>query len=326
VTIAILGEAMLEVHTSDRGPGGVAFGGDTLNTAVHLARLGHEVAYVTALGQDRLSNTLVSAWRAEGIDTRFVLRHPERQPGIYAVSVDATGERSFLYWREQSAARSLFDLPDITAACDAVAGADLFYFSLVSLAILPNAARQRLLELAGAARARGGKVAYDSNYRPRLWEDRETACSWSQRAMALATIGLPTADDERSMHDADWTDAGIAERWRAAGVAEVAVKAGSAGCVLADGATTPRVVDCTGVALQDSSGAGDAFNAGYLGARLNGDRPERAARAGHRLAAWVIERFGALPQADAGAPYALLRSGPRWAENVPAPAARQGTN
>lgn len=324
--IAILGEAMLEVHTSDRGPGGLAFGGDTLNTAVHLARLGHEVGYVTALGRDSVSDTLVSAWRAEGIDTRLVLRHPERQPGIYAVSLDATGERSFLYWREQSAARYLFDLPDITAACDAVAGAHLFYFSLVSLAILTDGARQRLLELAGAVRVRGGMVAYDSNYRPRLWEDRETACSWSQRAMALATIGLPTADDERAMHDANWTDSGIAERWRAAGVAEVAVKAGGAGCVLADGAAAPRVVECTQVDMQDSSGAGDAFNAGYLGTRLNGDPPEQAARAGHRLAAWVIGRFGALPQPDAEAPYAALRSGPRSAENDPAPAARRGAN
>jgi 2-dehydro-3-deoxygluconokinase len=53
----------------------------------------------------------------------------------------------------------------------------------------------------------------------------------------------------------------------------------------------------------DTSGAGDAFNAGYLQARLRGADPKEAALAGHSLAGWVIQRAGAIPPRDAEAHY-----------------------
>ena len=126
MTIFVFGEAMLEYHGS--GGNGLRYGGDTLNTAIHLARMGHDVAYVTALGTDAISDALVAAWKREGVDTRFILRHPSRQPGIYAIHVDETGERSFLYWRDQSAARAMFDLPEMAAALTAAERASLLYF------------------------------------------------------------------------------------------------------------------------------------------------------------------------------------------------------
>ena len=67
MTTFIFGEAMLEYHS--HGGAGLRYGGDTLNTAIHLARAGHEVAYVTAVGTDPISDALVDAWAAEGIDT-----------------------------------------------------------------------------------------------------------------------------------------------------------------------------------------------------------------------------------------------------------------
>ena len=112
MTTFIFGEAMLEYHS--HGGAGLRYGGDTLNTAIHLARAGHEVAYVTAVGTDPISDALVNAWRAEGIDTRHVLRHPNRSPGIYAIHLDEEDERSFLYWRDRSAAREMFALPGMT--------------------------------------------------------------------------------------------------------------------------------------------------------------------------------------------------------------------
>lgn len=306
VTITILGEAMLELHAQAGRTCGIPYGGDTLNTAVHLARLGHRVAYVTAVGMDPVSDALVAAWRAEGIDTSLVLRHPDRQPGIYAIHVDAAGERSFLYWRDQSAARAMFDLDGMASALETMVQSQLFYFSHVSLAILPAEARERLLAVAAAVRSRGGSVAYDSNYRPRLWDSRDTARHWSQRAMALASIGLPTTDDERAMCASDCSDTAIAQHWRDAGASEVAAKTGAGGCVLAYEESAPQIVSCTPVSVRDSSGAGDAFNAGYLGARLSSLSPGQAARAGHDLAAWVVQRPGALPAPDDLAPYVAL--------------------
>ena len=112
--IVLIGEAMLELSRRDGGGWNMGYGGDTLNTAVHLSRAGHDVAYLTAMGTDPFSDDLVGGeWRGEGLDTSLVLRHPTRGPGMYAITTDAMGERSFTYWRDSSAAREMFALPGI---------------------------------------------------------------------------------------------------------------------------------------------------------------------------------------------------------------------
>jgi len=100
--------------------------------------MGYRVAYVTAVGSDPISDALVASWAAEGVDTSFVLRHPSRSPGIYAIHLDSRGERTFLTWRDHSAAREMFALPGMQAALEEARTAELLYFSLISLAILPQ--------------------------------------------------------------------------------------------------------------------------------------------------------------------------------------------
>jgi len=294
MTIFIFGEAMLEYHGS--GGEGLRYGGDTLNTAIHLARAGHDVAYVTALGTDAISDALVADWAREGIDTRFVLRHPTRQPGIYAIHVDAVGERSFLYWRDQSAARAMFELPAMAAALDAAQSASLLYYSLISLAILPAEGRAGLLALADTVRRKGGEVAYDSNFRRNLWPSIAIARDASWQAVRLATIGLPTNIDEAQLQELDLSVDQMGAQWLAHGCNDVIIKAGEAGCYHFRSNTRAHfAAEYTKVV--DSSGAGDAFNAGFLSAHMNGRGLEAAIQSGQQLARWVIGRRGALPKA-----------------------------
>ena len=115
--IVLIGEAMLELSRKNGGAWNMGYGGDTLNTAVHLARAGHDVAYLTAMGMDPFSDELVNiGLRGERLDISLVLRHPSRGPGLYAITTDETGERSFTYWRDNSAAREMFALSGSAAA------------------------------------------------------------------------------------------------------------------------------------------------------------------------------------------------------------------
>ncbi|MBC2670739.1 sugar kinase [Novosphingobium piscinae] len=291
--VVLVGEAMLELSAT-AGGWQLAYGGDTLNTAIHLARAGIDTAFLTALGDDPFSRDLIARWAAEGLDTSLMLTDPARHPGLYAISCDAAGERSFTYWRGESAARRLFACADSAAACARAEHCDLLGFSLISLAILPEEGRAALLALARAVRARGGQVAFDGNYRARLWPDAATARAARDAAIAVATIGLPTRDDEVLL-GADPDPAAIAAHWRGLGCAETVVKLGGAGCRLPDG--TPCPPDEV-LAPVDTSGAGDAFNGGYLAARLRGAAPVAAARQGHALAGWTIMRRGAIPPRD----------------------------
>ena len=296
--IVLAGEGMLEL-SRDASTWRLGHGGDTLNTAIHLARFGEDVGYLTALGDDPFSIGLRRDWAAEGIDTGLVLTHPDTRPGLYAISTDSAGERTFTYWRNDSAARRLFSAPGIAEALRDTADADLLGFSLISLAILPPEGRDRLLDLAARMRASGRQVAFDGNYRPRLWEDAAIARAIRDRAIACCTIGLPTLEDEVAM-EGDETAAMVAARWRAGGAAEVVVKLGADGC-LVDGMQVAPPMRLT---PRDTSGAGDAFNAGYLHARLAGRSPGEAALRGHAVAGWVVMRPGAVPARDADAPYA----------------------
>lgn len=296
--ICVIGEGMVELSRAGDA-WRMGHGGDTLNTAVHLARFGFDVAYVTALGADPFSTDLRAAWAGEGLDTGLILTDPNRRPGLYAITTDAAGERSFTYWRGDSAARGMFDLPGAEAVLIRVAQADLICFSLITLAILPSAAQRRLLDVCRHARARGGRVAFDGNYRPSLWAGTGEAAAARDAAIACCDIGLPTLADEALLSGLR-TGADVARHWSGLGAGEVVVKTGAAGCWLAGiGAVrTPGRLEPV-----DTSGAGDAFNAGYLAARLRGAGLRDAALAGHRLAGWVVMRPGAIPARDRDAPY-----------------------
>lgn len=296
--VCVIGEGMLELSRAEAG-WQMGYGGDTLNTAIHLARYGLDVAYVTALGTDPFSDELRRGWSAEGLDTKLILLDSGRQPGLYVIRTDARGERSFHYWRGDSAARGMFELPAIDAILDQVECAELVSYSLITLAIIAPAARARLFEVCRRVRAHGGRVAFDGNYRARLWPSAAEARAARDAAAACCDIGLPTLEDEAQLGGAQGAQS-VARHWVGAGVAEVVVKLGASGCQLPDGSILPpqRIVSAL-----DTSGAGDAFNAGYLQARLRGADPSEAALAGHALAGWVVRRAGAIPPRDDEAPY-----------------------
>ncbi|MEZ5946273.1 MAG: sugar kinase [Hyphomonas sp.] len=288
--IAIFGEVMLELSGADRAAMRLGFGGDTLNTAIYLARLGWNPAYITALGRDPYSDEMVSTFTEEGIDTRFILRHPSRIPGLYAIETDEQGERSFHYWRGQSAARDFFNVEGAERAVAEAANADLLYFSGISLSILDAEGRSRVLDLAADVRARGGKVAFDPNYRPKGWPEPEAARALFRALAPAVSFLLATDSDEDALFGCAHAEEHLA-RWMDWGVGEAVLKAGAQGAILPDCGRIPAVAP---VRLVDTTGAGDSFNAAWLDARSKGASAAEAVKAGNRLAAEVIGCQGAI--------------------------------
>lgn len=288
------GECMIELARGADGIARVGFGGDTLNTAIYLARLGVPTAYLTAVGTDAWSTELISNWAREGIDTKLVATHPSRAPGLYAISTDAMGERSFTYWRDQSAARAFFETDIADRMLEQASQARLLYLSGITLAIFNAGEQQRVLQLARDVRANGGQVAFDPNWRPRLWQDVEAFRNAVSALAPTVSIALPGHDDEAAVWG-DATPEATRDRWLGLGAGEVVVKSGADGALVASQWVAAPVVDRP----LDTTGAGDSFNAGYLALRLAGAAPDAAAAFGAWLAAEVVCYPGAIMPREA---------------------------
>src|SRR5215213_2884327 len=133
--VACIGECMVELKQAEAGLFSRGYGGDTLNTAVYLARLGAGADYITALGDDTLSDEMIAGWAAEGVGTSWVSRLSGKLPGLYMIQTDDSGERRFFHWRESAAARSLMDLPGTSDILNSLATYEVVYLSAITLSL-----------------------------------------------------------------------------------------------------------------------------------------------------------------------------------------------
>lgn len=283
--VLAIGEAMVEMAPVD-GLYRRGFAGDTFNTVWHLAQLSNrKTGFVTQVGADPVSDAFVTEVRDGGLEPGGIGRDTGRTMGLYLIELTGA-ERSFMYWRDQSAARGLAD--NKAWLSHAVRGAALIHISGITLAILPDEGRATLRQVLAEARENGAKVSFDPNMRPRLWPSMDVARQAVTDFLPITDIALPSFDDEADT----WGDAdpqATVARFVRAGVPEVVVKNGADAVVWNGGtAPTPPVNH-----IVDTTGAGDAFNAGYLSARLNGENVSAAVAQGQALSGRVIGHYGA---------------------------------
>jgi 2-dehydro-3-deoxygluconokinase len=298
---ASIGECMIELSEMADGRFTRAYGGDTLNTAIYMARLGVEVDYVTALGDDQWSEEMIAAWRAEGVGTRRVVRTRGRVPGLYIIQTDASGERRFHYWRDSAPARDLFNLPETPAIVEALSGYELIFFSGITLSLYGAVGRARFFEAIDQARARGVRIAFDTNFRPRGWPDRDVAKAAFHEAFDRSDIVLASTEDLALLfgENADLTRMTPSS-------AELVIKQPHPACRVVTPDGTDRMVAAKPVArVVDTTAAGDSFAAAYLASRFAGADAVAAAEAGHGLAGVVVGYPGAIIPRSA-MPAALL--------------------
>lgn len=296
--VLILGEGMIELSETN-SQYQAKFGGDTLNTAIYLSRLGGTARYCTGVGRDPFSSKLIAQLGAEGVKTDSVFQSDNNQIGIYLIQNDKTGEREFFYWRNDSAARAFFQSSDFPQTIkDVNPGEVNVYLSGITLSLLSEANIEVLSEFCEQVKSSGGEVIFDTNYRRVGWGCAARARKTIESFASLVTLSLPTFEDAADLFG-DKTPEETAQRWRGYGADTVIVKAGSKGAYLKspnESIWVPTRIDPLPL---DTTGAGDSFNAAIIASLVKSESLMSGVKSAHNLASVVIRYKGAIAPSEA---------------------------
>jgi 2-dehydro-3-deoxygluconokinase len=283
-----IGECMLQMREERKGKFSQGFGGDSLNTALYLSRLGIDSTYLTALGDDTWSDAMVAMWEKEGVKTSMVQRVPGAMPGLYVIQNQPNGERKFSYWREQSPARNIFDHDDPSLAQNFLQY-DWIYFTGVTLSLYSKPARDLLFDYLQRANDAGAWIVFDTNYREKGWPDRVEMEQAFRQAIEIADILFASHEDMTGVFGR-----GGDAMFEIAKCVEKILKLPDASARIVwrnhDEVAAPLPVK----KVIDTTAAGDSFAAAYLAARIKNKPPLHAAADGHLLANAVIQHAGAI--------------------------------
>ena len=290
---AAIGECLIELTQIDTNQMALGYAGDTYNTAHYIAKNNKSllVSYVTALGQDSYSNAMLKQFQASNIDTSTCLQFEDLNPGLYLVENDDSGEREFHYYREQSAARQLFNHPNIRELENKLTDYDYLFLSGITLAILDEHGRTKLLNLLKSAKQRGAKILFDNNYRPRLWQTTQQPQAVFEEFHSIVDWLFVTFSDEQELYGDNSVEDTLS-RYKTLPLA--IIKDGANPCLITSPSGIAKFKPCDVTRVIDTTGAGDAFNAGFLSHYIETQSLREAAEMGHQLAAQVIQHKGAI--------------------------------
>ena len=256
--VVALGECLIDfVPTATESADAVAFlgcpGGAPANVLVAASRLGLRTAFIGKVGNDVFGHLLKTTLEKYAVDTTSLVLAPQLPTTLAFVALDASGDRSFSFYRTGTADVML--TPDEVDE-EVLASTPLFHFGSVSMTAQPS--RSATLHAVETAKAHGALISYDPNLRELLWESLD-------EAKAVITAALPLADlvklsEEELVFLTDSTDleAAMHQLHDAFALKLLVVTRGAQGSIALN---RTGLVAAAGfpVPVVDTVGAGDAF-------------------------------------------------------------------
>ncbi len=275
-----------------------SFAGDVFNTAVYLKRVfaDMKVNIVTAVGTDEFSSNMVEYFQQQNIETDFVYRSNDKIAGLYSIKTDSEGERTFTYWRENSAARQVMKSID-SAEIEKMSQGDVFFFSGISLAVITPEDRPKFWQMVEKLKSAGVTIIFDPNYRARMWSSPDEAKQEYHQAFTLSNIALPGVDDFKQLYQLNTAEEVITFS-EAYTFDELVIKNGEQGVVYIKDNKRTDIAITPVENVVDTTSAGDSFNGVFVGARTAGTNSNDAIKLASASAALVIQHKGAIVDQD----------------------------
>lgn len=275
-----------------------SFAGDVFNTAVYLKRTFSDVnvQLVTAVGKDQFSLDMIQYFTSENIGSDFVFKSEKKIPGLYSIQLDEQGERSFTYWRDNSAARQVMQHID-NEAISQLSKCDMFFFSGISLAVIVPEERENFWALIDKLKVAGVQIVFDPNYRPRMWNGPKEAQEQFELALQKSDLSLPGVDDFEQLFGMTTVEE-VYEYCKPFGINELIIKNGEQGILVDVEGKTSEFAITPIENVVDTTSAGDSFNGVYLGARTEGYSVNDSITLASKAAGFVIQHRGAIAPVD----------------------------
>lgn len=292
VDIAIIGECLIELSANgtlaDTSTLNKYFGGDTVTTAVAIARLGGNVTYITKVGNDGFSEFILSSLQKENIDTSLIKTNDE-QNGMYIVS-KTPESKEVLYYKRKTAASKL-SIEDLNEEC--IKKLKLIYSTGV-VQSLSAGSRELVRETFKCARENDVLTAYDPNYTSCFMNSSDTKEFFEEIIDYTDIIFLSFKNDAMKLYEIESVDKVIKHLWDR-GVKIVVIKShidkgyyvGYNGEInFTEFYNTQKAIDTTA--------SGDVFNGGFLYAFTNGYTPFDAAKFASVVSGLQTQNYGAI--------------------------------
>jgi 5-dehydro-2-deoxygluconokinase len=281
-------------------------GGSPTNTAIGLARLGLRAGLLTGVGNDHFGRFIREELEREGVDTRGVKTDPQRLTALAILGIRNQVDFPLIFYRENCAdmALSVFDVDtDLFRSTRAV----LINGTHLSTPSVADASK-RACEI---ARAAGGRVVFDIDYRPVLWgltsrdmgENRfvesTRVTEKLQQVLPLCDLIVGTQEEIHILGGSTDTVSAL-RAIRSASRAVIVLKRGADGCICYDGTIPDNLLDglcgpAFKVEVFNILGAGDGFMAGFLSGWLKGAPLPECCELGNACGALVVSRHGCAP-------------------------------
>lgn len=254
IDITAIGEILIDLTQTGTEGGGVPRfaanpGGAPANVAVAAKRLGASTAFIGKVGRDGFGRYLRSVLEENGVEVSGLVWDEQALTTLAVVTVDPSGERSFTFYRDNTA--------DVRLTPEEVNLGDtkLLHFGSVSLTAEPS--RFATLSAVRRAKERGILVSYDPNYRANLWDSQENAVVQMKAPLPLVDI-LKVSDEELPLLTGTSDLEEGSRRLAGLGIPLVLVTLGGEGAYFRYGQVTGQVPGFS-VQVADTNGAGDTF-------------------------------------------------------------------
>ncbi|MCB8874485.1 carbohydrate kinase family protein [Acidisoma silvae] len=265
--VASFGELLIDMVPLP-STGGLNFaakpGGAPGNAAVGLGKLGRSACMLSKVGDDAFGRLLTDTIAASGASVEHVVVSQDHRTGLAVVTLDAQGDRDFLFYRQDCADANY--APEEVAE-DVIRQARMLHVNSLIMSA-PTAARAQRHAIAVAQDA-GIMISVDPNLRPLLWDSTEAMVAAAREVIAVANILKVGADELAIITGIDDPIAALESLWHD-GLRVAAITAGAAGATIV---TPGEKVTIAGIPVKvvDTTGCGDSFMAAFLAGLLDSD-------------------------------------------------------